>query len=73
MAEPVELSRVRRRPRPLRELDQRAKSARLQLERELYRPRLVRLDLRVPPEMLERLDAERRVAHFGIPSRNAMF
>ena len=42
MVETAGLSRVRRRPRPLKELDQAARAARLRLEREIYRPRLVR-------------------------------
>lgn len=74
MVEVSELSRMRRRPRPLRELDQRARRARLQVEREIYRPHLVRLDLRVTPEQLQRLDEERRVPDSrGVPSRAALF
>jgi hypothetical protein len=74
MVEVSELSRMRRRPRPLRELDQRARRARLQLEQEIYRPHLVRLDLRVTPEQLQRLDEERRIADCrGVPSRAALF
>jgi hypothetical protein len=35
---------------------------------------LVRLDLRVTPQQLERLDAERRIADSrGVPTRAAMF
>jgi len=76
MSEVSELSRKkrRRRPRPLRELDSRARIARLRLEQEIYRPHLVRLDLRVTPEQLERLDAERRIHDSrGVPTRAAMF
>jgi hypothetical protein len=64
MSEPFELSRKkrRRRPKPLRELDQQARIARLRLEQEIFRRHLIRLDLRVTPEQLERLDAERRIA-----------
>jgi hypothetical protein len=70
----LELSRMRRRPKPLRELDGRARAARLRLEAEIYRPHLVRLELRVTPEQLQRLDAERRIADArGVPSRAALF
>jgi hypothetical protein len=71
-----ELSRVkrRRRPKPLRELDQTARRARVALEREIFRPRLVRLLLRVTPEQLQRLDEERRVPDSrGVPTRAALF
>ena len=69
-----ELSRVRRRPKPLRELDSRARIARLRLEAEIYRPQLIRLGLRVTPQQLEQLDAERRVPDCrGVPSRAALF
>ena len=61
---------MRRRPKPLRELDGRARAARLRLEQEIYRPRLVRLELRVTPKQLARMDAERRVPDArGVPSR----
>ena len=76
MSELAELSRKkrRRRPTPLRELDQRARRARLKLEQEIYRPHLVRLDLRVTPEQLARIDAERRVVDVrGVPSRSVLF
>ena len=76
MSELAELSRKkrRRRPTPLRELDQRARRARLKLEQEIYRPHLVRLDLRVTPERLARIDAERRVVDVrGVPSRAVLF
>jgi hypothetical protein len=69
-----ELSRKKRRPRPLRELDQTARRARLALEREIYRSPLVRLDLRVTPQQLEQLDAERRIPDArGVPTRAALF
>jgi hypothetical protein len=74
MSKVTELSRVRRRPKPLRELDQRARVARLALEAQIYRPPLIRLGLRVTPEQLQRLDAERRIADArGVPSRAALF
>jgi hypothetical protein len=73
MFAPEELSKKKRRPKPLRELDQRARIARLRLEQEIYRQPLVRLDLRVTPEQLERVDAERRIPDSrGLPSRCAM-
>ena len=63
MAEMRELSRVgRRRPRPLKQLDQTARRSRLALERELYRPRLVIVTLRLTAEQIEKVDAERRIA-----------
>ena len=74
MVEISELSRARRRrrPKPLRELDPTARNARLRLEREIYRPRLVPVLLRLPPDQLQRLDDERRIAACGnIPSRCA--
>jgi hypothetical protein len=65
---------MRRRPKPLRELDGRARAARLRLEQEIFRPHLVRLELRVTPEQLARVDAERRVEDArGVPSRSALF
>jgi hypothetical protein len=76
MSELSELSRKKRRRRlkPLRELDQRARRARLKLEQEIFRPHLIRLDLRVTPEQLARLDAERRVPDSrGVPSRAVLF
>jgi hypothetical protein len=58
----------------LRELDQTARRARVALEREIFRPRLVRLLLRVTPQQLQRLDEERRVADSrGVPTRAALF
>jgi hypothetical protein len=66
-----ELSKKKRRRRP-REFDGRARVARLQLEREIFRPRLCPLLLRLPPDQLQRIDDERRVAAYGnIPSRCA--
>jgi hypothetical protein len=68
-----ELPRVKRRPKPLRELDQTARLARLRLEDQIFRPQLVRLGLRVTQQQLERVDAGRRVADSrGVPSRCAM-
>jgi hypothetical protein len=67
-----ELSRVsrRRRSKPLRELDQTARNARLKLEREIYREHLVPVLLRFPPDQLQKIDDERRVAACGnIPTR----
>ena len=72
MAKISELSRVsrRRRPRPLSELDQTARRARLRLEAQIFRPRLVPVLLRLPPDQLQKIDDERRVAACGnIPSR----
>lgn len=69
-----ELSRIRRRPRPLKELDGRARAARLALEQEIYRPHLIRLGLRVTAEQLSRIDAERRIPDArGVPSMAALF
>lgn len=62
---PKELSRVRRRPRPSRELDQTARNARRKLEVELFRPQLRSLNLRLPPDLLQKIDDERRVPAFG--------
>ena len=62
MAEiPKELSRMRRRPRRLRELDGTARNARRRLEVELFRPELRSVNLRLPPELLQQVDDERRV------------
>ena len=73
MFEAPELPRTKRRPRSLRELDQRARIARLRHEEQIFRPRLVRQNLRLTPEQLERVDAERRVPDSrGVPSRCAM-
>lgn len=67
MAEVSELSRVRRRPLPP------ARRARLELEAQLYRPRLVRQNIRFEPDELQRIDDERRVPACGsVPSRAAM-
>jgi hypothetical protein len=74
MFEVSELPRKKRRRRPLRELDQTARRARLELEREIFRPRLVGLFLRVTPQQLQRLDEERRVPDSrGVPTRAALF
>ena len=44
------------------------------LEREIFRPELVRLELRVIPEQLARVDAERRIEDArGLPSRAVLF
>ena len=68
-----ELPRKKRRPRPLRQLDQTARLARLALEKQIYRPRLIPLNLRLPPDQLQRIDDETRVAAYGpAPSRCAM-
>ena len=68
-----ELSRVKRRPKPLRELDQTARRARLRIEEQIFRPQLIWLGLRVTPQQLERVDAERRIVDTrGIPSRCAL-
>jgi hypothetical protein len=62
-----ELSRVRRRPLPP------ARRARLELEVQLYRPHLVRQNIRFEPGELQRIDEERRVPSYGtVPSRAAM-
>ena len=53
---------MRRRPRPLRELDGTARRARLQLEEQIFRPPLRSLNLRLPPDQLLRIDTDRRVA-----------
>jgi hypothetical protein len=68
-----ELLRGRRRPRPLKQLDPRARLARLALEREIYRPRLVIVTLRLTADQIEKIDAERRIATSagGVPSRCA--
>jgi hypothetical protein len=72
MPEILELPRKKRRPRPLRELDQAARTARLKLEREIFREPLVPLLLKFTPDQLQRVDDERRVAAYGnIPSRCA--
>jgi hypothetical protein len=62
-----ELPRTRRRPQP------QTRIARLKLEAQLFRPRLVRLNIRFTPGELQRIDEERRVPSYGaIPSRAAM-
>ena len=65
MFEVSELPRKKRRPRPLRELDQTARRTRLALEKQIYRPRLIPLNLRLPPDLLQRIDDETRVAAYG--------
>ena len=68
-----ELPHVRRRPKPLNQLDQTARRARLALERDLFRERLVRHNIRFTPGELQAIDDERRVAAYGaVPSRSAM-
>jgi hypothetical protein len=67
MVEVPELSRTRRRSPP------QARIARLKLEAQLYRPRLVRQNIRFEPGELQRIDEERRVPSYGtVPSRAAM-
>jgi hypothetical protein len=69
MVEAQEFSRVRRRPRPHHP----ARLARLKLEAEIYRPRLVVVTLRLTPEQIAKIDAERRVpTSTGVPSRCAV-
>jgi hypothetical protein len=66
-----ELSRRKR--RPLGDLDPTARNARLRLEREIFRPPLRSLNLRLTVDQLLRIDAERRIADSrGVPSRCAM-
>jgi hypothetical protein len=66
MFEVPELPRKKRRRRP----DSRARAARLRLEREIFREPLVPLNLRLPPDQLQKIDDERRVAASGnIPTR----
>jgi hypothetical protein len=73
VVEVPELSRVRRRPKPLRELDGTARAARLRLEREIFRPALRPLNMRLTVDQLLRIDEERRVADSrGVPSRSAL-
>jgi hypothetical protein len=72
MVDVLEISKVRRRHRPLKELDQTAREARVALEREIYRAPLVAVLLKFTPDQLQRIDDERRVAAYGnIPSRCA--
>ena len=67
MAEALELPRVRRRPQP------RARLARLRLEAQIFRRRLVRQNLRFTTNQLQAIDAERRIADYrGVPSRAAL-
>jgi hypothetical protein len=64
---------VRRRPRPLKQLDQRARIARLRLEAEIYRPPVVTFSIRLTVDQLAKIDAERRIPDSrGVPSRCAM-
>jgi hypothetical protein len=64
---------MRRRPRPLRDLDPTARNARRRLEAELFRPPLRPLNLRLTVDQLLRVDEERRVADSrGVPSRSAL-
>jgi hypothetical protein len=45
----------------------------LRLEREIYRPRLIPLNLRFTETQLRRVDDERRIVNVrGVPSRAAM-
>jgi hypothetical protein len=61
------LSHVRRRSLPP------ARLARLALEREIFRPHLVRQNIRFEPRELQAIDDERRVPSYGaVPSRAAM-
>jgi hypothetical protein len=69
MAEYREFSRVRRRPRPHHP----ARLARLKIEAEIYRPRLVPVMLRLTAEQIAKIDAERRIpSPTGVPSRCAV-
>jgi hypothetical protein len=61
----LEISRVRRRPRPSKALDQTARTARLKLEREIFREPLIPLLLKFKEDQLQRIDDERRVASRG--------
>jgi hypothetical protein len=73
MSEVLELPRMKRRPRPLKALDQRARLGRLRLEKQIYRERLVRHNIRFAPDEIQAIDDERRVAACGaVPSRSAM-
>jgi hypothetical protein len=60
-----EFSRVRRRPKPVRELDRRARAARLRLEAEIFRPPLVIVTPRLTPDQIARVDDERRIPGAG--------
>ena len=69
MVEAQEFSRVRRRPRPHHP----PRLARLRLEAEIYRPRLVVVTLRLTPDQIAKIDAERRIpTSTGVPSRCAV-
>jgi hypothetical protein len=69
MAEYRELSRVRRRSRPHHP----ARLARLRLEAEIYRPRLIPVMLRLTVDQIAKIDAERRIpSPTGVPSRCAV-
>ena len=73
VVEVKELSRVRRRPRPLKQLDQRARIARLALEAEIYRDPVATFSIRVTPAQLQQIEDERRTAAYGsVPSRCAL-
>ena len=62
-----ELPRRRRRPLPP------ARFARLKLEAQLYRPRLIRHNIQFERGQLQQIDDERRVPCYGaVPSRAAM-
>ena len=69
MSEISELPRKKRR----RRLVPIARVARLRLEREIFRERLIPVLLRLPPDQFQRLEDERRVAARGsVPSRCAL-
>lgn len=73
MFEVSELPRKKRRRRPLRELDGRARAARLRLEAQIFRPPLRALNLRLTEAQLLKIDEERRVPDYrGVPSRSAL-
>jgi hypothetical protein len=73
MLEVPELPHTKRRPRPSKALDQTARRARLKLERDLFRERLIRHNIRFAPDELQAIDDERRVPSYGaVPSRSAM-
>ena len=69
MVEYRELSRIRRRSKP----HSPAWVARLKLEAEIYRPRLIPVMLRLTAEQIAKIDAERRIpTPNGVPSRCAV-
>jgi hypothetical protein len=73
VVEILEISRVRRRPRPLKELDGRARAARLRVEKQIFREPLIPLLLKFPEDQLQQIEDERRVAAYGaVPSRAAL-